>query len=529
MRIDLAIAAVAACASLYVSLGAPGLVTPARAQQGDAPLSAIDWLSDSVATPVALPVAPQPPAGDIATNALPEDVTVAPLGGPQPDAVGLKPAAVLGLPPGLWAGSTSTDIAQRLQALDGDMLPAQRDLVRDLLIAALDPPADSRAEATLFLARIDTLLELAMLDEADALLDRAGPASPEIFRRLFDVRLLLGSEDAACEMLVKHADLAPTVPARIFCLARSGDWDAAALTLETAKALDMLSPSDDALLAAFLHPELAEETPPPLPPDRPSPLIFRIYEAIGEPMPTQGLPMAFAHADLRENAGWKARAEAAERLARIGALPPERLRAIWTERLPAASGGLWDRIAAFQRFDRAMARGDAAAIAAALPPAWEAMVTAELEVPFAQLYGPALAGVDLEGAADQLAFRIGLLSDAYEALAAAAPAGDAPTNTETRFLAGLARGDVTGLAAPSDHAAAIAEGFAAEAPPARLRSLTDEGRLGEAILRAMNLVTNGARGDLDELADGFAFLRAAGLEETARRTALQMLILDRRG
>ena len=46
-----------------------------------------------------------------------------------------------------------------------------------------------------------------------------------------------------------------------------------------------------------------------------SPLLFRLHEAIGEPLPTGALPRAYAVADLRDLAGWKPQLEAAERLA----------------------------------------------------------------------------------------------------------------------------------------------------------------------------------------------------------------------
>ena len=75
-------------------------------------------------------------------------------------------------------------------------------------------------------------------------------------------------------------DLAPTFPARIFCLARAGDWNAAALTLRTAQALGYVTPEEDALLQRFLEPELDDgETLPP--PDKPTPLVWRMFEAIG--------------------------------------------------------------------------------------------------------------------------------------------------------------------------------------------------------------------------------------------------------
>ena len=498
--------------------------TRATAQDANAPLSAIDWLSDSLATPVALPL-PAAPSADIATSALPEDVSVTPLGGPRADAVGLRPAAELGLPATLWGRSSSADIASRITAMGGDMLPATRELFQQLLVAELDPPFDSTPQAPLFLARVDALLAQGLLAQADGLMQRAGPATPEIFRRWFDTSLLNGTEDRACATLRDTPDLSPTFPARIFCLARSGDWDAAALTLETAKALGILSPRDDALLAAFLHAELAEEGEIPAPPTRPSPLEFRLYEAIGEPLPTTTLPLAFARADLRDTAGWKAQLEAAERLARVGALAPDALRAIYLDRLPAASGGIWDRIDAFQKVDIAIRQRDAGAVATQLPRVWAQMEAAELEVPFATLYGARLAGLPLAGDTGALAFHIGLLGPEYETIANNYP-DPAP---DAQFLIGIARGNLQDANPATDYARAIAEGFAATAPPVRLQSLLSEDRLGEAILRAMALLTSGAQGDLDEISDAFAFLRTAGLEDVARRAALQLLLLERRG
>ena len=94
-----------------------------------------------------------------------------------------------------------------------------------------------------------------------------------------------------------------------------------------------------------------------------TPLIFRMREAIGEPLPTPPLPRAFANADLRPITGWKPQIEAAERLAVSGAIDENRLLGLYTERLPAASGGVWERVDAMQEFDAAYRADDPGAIA----------------------------------------------------------------------------------------------------------------------------------------------------------------------
>jgi hypothetical protein len=380
----------------------------------------------------------------------------------------------------------------------------------------------------LLVARLDALLALGALDEAGALLDKSGAEDPALFRRAFDVGLLTGREAVACRLLQRTPDLSPTFPARIFCLARSGDWNAANLTLETGRALRAITPDEDALMTRFLDEDLDHDAVPLPLPARPSPLEFRLYEAIGEPVPTTTLPRAYAHADLRPTTGWKAQIEAAERLAAAGAIAPNRLLGLYTERRPAASGGVWDRVAAFQAFDRALGARDPAAVAQSLPQVWEAMAAADLEVAFAELFASELAEVPLTDEAARLAWRIRLLSTRYEAAANDLPGGDEAVPMD-RFLAALARGRPADVPAPDARAAAITAGFTNGSPPTRLAALVAAGRLGEAILRAMTLVNDGASGDFAQVTDGLALLRQAGLEDTARRSALQMLILDRRG
>jgi hypothetical protein len=56
------------------------------------------------------------------------------------------------------------------------------------------------------------------------------------------VTLLTGTEHDACAILRSQPALAPTLPARVFCLARNGDWNAAVLTLNTARALGDVTP-----------------------------------------------------------------------------------------------------------------------------------------------------------------------------------------------------------------------------------------------------------------------------------------------
>lgn len=514
------------------------LLLVAGAARAEQPLSAIDWLSQSVAAPVSAPgpipssVPMPPPDPDqpaVASSARPGSVTVTVLGATAPDGLGLLPPAQTGLPAALWGLSRTEDLARAISAERPVLLPALHGLFLTLLLAETDPPVDSGGGSLLFLARIDKLLDMGALDQAAALTALNPVLTPDLFRRSFDIALLTGQEDAACDAMQSAAHLAPTLAARIFCLARAGDWNAAALTLDTSRALGQVAGAEDQLLSRFLDAELAEDSAPLPPPDRPTPLVWRMYEAIGEPLNTQHLPLAFAHAELRPQAGWKAQIEAAERLARAGAVTPNLLLGLYTERDAAASGGVWDRVDLFQRFDSAMQRGDLQAIAAALPPVWQAMAAAELESVFAELYGEKLARLDLPAPVDGLALRIGLLSPAFETVARLRLARGPGADLQEGFLLGLATGQIAGLAPPDSMARGIAPAFLAPALAPEAETMLQERRPGEALLLALDAVDRGVRGDPRGVAEGLSLLRRLGLEGVARRTALELLLLERRG
>ncbi len=513
---------------LGVLLGGALFTGPVRAE---APLSAIDWLSDTVTTPAgaavgkaAKPAAPKETPVS-AQSALPQSVAVSTLDGPSPDGVGLLGPDVTGLPRDLWGMGLEAEIAARITAERTEPLPALQGLLMTLLLAEATPPVDSTAGGVLALARIDKLLAMGALDQAAAMLDLLGAGQPQMFRRAFDVALLTGNEDKGCEMMRLSPNLAPTFPARIFCLARSGDWNAAALTLRTAQALGYVAPEEDALLSRFLDPDLYEGEALPALPATMTPLSWRMFEAIGEPQPTIALPLAFAHAELRETAGWKSQIEAAERLARAGAVSPNTLLGLYTERLPAASGGVWDRVDAFQRFDTALRAGDPGAVAQSLGPVWADMTEAELEVPFAILFSDGLSRLPLTGDAGRIAFEVGLLSPRYEAVATARKS-ETPREA---FLIGVATGNLAGAVPQDGLGRAIAPAFLRPDLSPEFAALMDQRRLGEAVLLAIDKIGRGVQGDLTGVTEGLAFLRHVGLEDAARRTTLELILLERRG
>lgn len=509
---------------------------PAAAQQ---PISAIDWLgtgtdpsrlprgltavTPSAATP-AIPVLPDEPA--VARSVIVPEVTTMPLDAPRIGAVGLLPRAVTGLPSDLWLGSQSRRLIRMIDGMDVAPYPAMQALLYTLLLTEAEPPRNDGDGLNFLLARIDALTELGAVEPALALAERADPtAHAALFGRWFDLTLLAGDENRACQDMIAQPTLAPSVTALAFCRARLGDWDTAALTFGSAAALGVLPKTEETLLRLYLDPDLADETPPLPPPAQMTPLAFRLSESIGQPIPATGLRRAYANSDLRGISGWRAEIEAAERLARSGALAENRLLGIYTARDPAASGGIWDRVDLIQQLDTAIADNDPDAVSEVLPDVWQSISRAGLELPIARLWGADLAAMELSGPAASIATDLALLGPDYETLARSRPA----TRRHDAFLAALAAGTPGDVPAPDALTTAIARGFQKDAEiPATIRLNLAQKQLGEAILAAMSLYISGAQGETKDIAPALATFRAVGLEDAARRAALQLMILDRR-
>lgn len=510
------------CATL--GTGAVLAQTPTQ----DSPLSVIDWLGTQTTpqstfrTPSARPNQNEAP---VAKTALPPKVTVSPLGAGSPRAIGLVPDTVTGLPQNLWSGTAADQLIRQIETLPELRLPAAQSLLYTVLLAeAYAPQGDSRAGDALARARVHKLMQLGALDPAMSLIEQAGvTTSPEHFDLWMDISLLTGTEDRACGVLGTSPHLTRSYGTRIFCAARDSKWDNAALTFGSAQALGLLSQEQLALLDRFLHAEEFEGAAPLPTPRHMDPLSFRLFETIGEAMPTGTLPRAYAVADLRDIAGWKAQLEAAERLTRAGALPDNRLLGLYTDRTPAASGGVWDRVRALQRFETALNTGSADAVAKTLPAVWLGMQEAGLEVAFASLFAEDLSKMSLQGRAGRIAFEVCMLSPFYEATAT----DPAKNVANTALLRAIARGMAPATRPEGALPGAIHDAFNGAAPRAQLVDAARDNRLGEVILQVLAMVQRGAQGDTTAMRDALATLRALGLEDTARRAALQTLLLER--
>ncbi len=518
-------------AALLAGLLALAPVT-ALAQNTGAPQTAIDWLEQALRLPPQPEVAPSPlpseddpPPAPQQPDAQFEEIAVTPLSGVDLDTTGLFTAAQVGLPRDLWGPLPAEEITDAIAALPSDTVPSAARLTLRLLLAEFSPPVANAVTlpGALLLARIDQLIAMGALEQAAQLIEAAPVTDAALRLRAFDIALLLGEEDRACAAMEGQITATEGQGAQIFCMARRGNWRAAYSGLAVAQRLGLLAADEANLLARFLEEEEADYTPPP--PRDITPLALRILEALGEPPGTSGLPVAFAHSDLRGISGWRAQLDAAERLTRAMVLQPNRLFGLYTERRAAASGGLWERVRVVQSLERARASGDTAAISETLIRAYELFQAVELESAFADIHAEPLADLDLSRDAARILWQMLLLAqDRPDRMAALAP-----DTSLGRLVMALATGAPLPQTDSPAMASAIALGFSDAPLPDSAQAQLEQGARGMVLLQALEQIALGAAGDAHAAAQGLMRLRALDLDADARQIAIELLLLDRRG
>lgn len=504
---------------LLSAIGVIGLLA-ANADASE-PLTAIEWLNDPAPVSVAQPLVSPLLQTDGEQGVLTPGVEVSTINTSQPGAAGLLSAASTGLPTSIWLASTADTLIAQFARLPSDPLPAIQSLYYTLLLAEAEPPNDQTGSARFLNARLAALRKYGAVEPALALIEQAGPSQALLFQQWMELSLLSGEEAGPCAALGNAPSLTDRYDLRIYCAAQNGDWATAALTYDSASALGLLDDVTDALLAQYLDPELADATRKPKKGAPVTPLLFRLYETAGTPLPTGTLPRDYAVADLRGLSGWKAEIEAAERLTRAGAVPANRLLGLYTQQRASASGGVWDRVREVQNLDQALSQNDRATISEILPGLWRAMRQERLAVAFSALFAERLSRHELTGQARQTAFKMALLAPDYERLARQYD----PQTREQSFLLSLVDSAPDETLAANPAARAVAQAFNAQSAASGHEGMLSEGRLGQAILSAALQLDLAGPNQSSDIFSGLSTLRNVGLEDTARRAALQILLL----
>ena len=138
---------------------------------------------------------------------------------------------------------------------------------------------------------------------------------------------------------------------RIICLARSGDWNAAALALATYSSINEINETLERLLINYLDHEAELKIKRKDLCLKESSVIVYLCAFSGiKPLDSE-LPIAFLYTNLSRDKSLRARINASEEFVKSGALNPNILFSNYKIKQPSTSGGVWARAKLIQELD----------------------------------------------------------------------------------------------------------------------------------------------------------------------------------
>ena len=486
------------------------LASPIAAQS---PLSAIDWLSNanskfqrSILEITDLEVDK--------TN----DIQVSTLNSSEYQAIGLLPIYVTGIPTTIWRNSSFDDLEYSFKTMPTFSYSPIQELVYSLLLAEARPPLNEPSRYAFLEVRLNKLLNYGAVDPAIALVERASPVPERMIPQLFDISLLSSNNFPICEPVFQNTENRDLQAELIYCYARKGDWLTAHLILETEKVLGDLSDHEISLLSRYLEVDFNVDLSALLPPpDSITPLEYRLYEAIGEPIPAEYLPIQYSQSDLSGENGWRAQVIAAERLSLTGAIPENQILGIYTNHSPGASGGMWDRIKVINDLDAAL--DDKENLEKSFQDAWKIFKQTNQLTVFAKLFGLRVFEENLSPKSKKIAANLLLLTNNFKITEGYWDPSD------IRF--GLTAGDFSQVKVSDETEKIILQVFTEPSVPFLVEQKLNQGKLGEVILNALLQFELGIEGNLKDFSESLSTLNLIGLETTARRAALTHLVLGK--
>ena len=335
---------------------------------------------------------------------------------------------------------------------------------------------------------------------------------------------MLGSQyEPACKQVLKLGANYKDDAGRIYCHALEGDWLTAAMIYNTSKALDSTETSTLLLLGEFLEIDEPTQKFIPIPDINLTPLDFRLYETLGYNIVREDLANAFIFGDLSGDNGWYAQLAAAEKLAENGVIDANRFLGIFTAYEPPSSSGIWERVIAIQRLDKALSSSTSTKeVDLALRNAWQLFRSTKNSSIFAEIFTPRLLETKLTPNSEIMAIKIGMLSSNYNtiiskpmAINALEPIIFAFTNREVQFVKPKNALEKT-----------LLDAFYRPRVPSYVRLQLADGKLGEVILNALIQLERGISGDMQDLLESISTLRHVGLGRVSQRTALWLLLSE---
>ena len=385
------------------------------------PMSAIDWLAEKINDPPVFYTNPS-----LKFDIIDNDIKKLDLPNISKNSIGIFPSIRLGINYRVWKNSNEFKISNLLDKIDISEIYYLNRLLKRILLIEADPPiivTGKEFSGTFFLrARILKLIQMGALDEAETLLLYANPnTDPKLIDLWSKISFLTLRFDNFCNSVLKNYHTLIHPAHKIICLARSGDWNAAALSLATYSSINEIESDYEKLLINFLDHESELKISNQDLCNKDQPIL--VYLCDFSNVNTQYLRTDFKYLynDLGRGKSIRSRIIASEALVKSGALNPGILFSNYKVKEPSTSGGVWARVKQVQELENFFEADleNTETLSNHLDLMVKEFLKNKLLPPFAEIYGKKLKLIESEySSLHDLIIVINILSGNYKDLIA---------------------------------------------------------------------------------------------------------------
>jgi len=214
--------------------------------------------------------------------------------------IGLLSTERAKFPGDLWSNSSEKVLSETLNKTPKYSLASTNKIFKRLLLVDAKPPLNSIGVKNMgylfLLSRVDQLIELGAIDEAEEILNYIKEPSIEIMKRKIEVASLNGRISNACRLANKYPNFKGMLQFKIICLVRKNDWQAAALSFMAGSSLKQFDEKEKQLLLNYLDPDIEPDYQGKFMIDELSPINFYLMNGKKELIPPEVMPNKYAYA-----------------------------------------------------------------------------------------------------------------------------------------------------------------------------------------------------------------------------------------
>ena len=339
------------------------------------------------------------------------------------NSVGIISSKITGINPNIWQKINEKTLFFLLKSLPNLEFYSAQTFLKRILISQTNAPIQtfgaSRSGQFYLLAKLDKLIDIGALDEAENTILQVPEINSELFIRWKKISFLTGRIDEMCKNFLQNQSISKDLSVRIICFAQTGDWNAAALILSTVSSLNLVNKSREKLLIDYLDPDLfsIDQTSHDIKKfDEIDFYLTNISKNFQLNVPSR---VKYMYSTSKNKSNTANKILAAETLVRKKSINSSSLLDIYRNSHIEGSTGLWKRAIAVKNLDNTLRRNNAQAVGIAVNQATKAMFQAKLLFVLAEGYATKLSRFSYNENRDDL-------NDSYAIIFALH--GEIPTN-----------------------------------------------------------------------------------------------------